>query len=114
MRRSRFLVLWFLLLTGCASARLDYRPPGQRFFVINNFDRASGLINISSRGYPARFVDCGTIVVAISGLNEKTQTIDGAAADAQTNGLFPGLHTAPRSSADASPDELGRSGQRNL
>jgi len=77
----RLLVSGFLLLTGCASASVKYRPPdgsvqpnytkdlsrsrddvwndavaalGQRFFVINNLDKASGLINISYSGDPAR------------------------------------------------------------
>jgi hypothetical protein len=52
------------------------------FFVISNLDKASGLINISYSGDPARFVDCGSFTVTISGLNAKTQKVDGAAADA--------------------------------
>lgn len=116
MRLSGLLVPGFLLLTGCASASVDYRPPdgsvqpnytkdlsrsrddvwndavaalGQRFFVINNLDKASGLINISYSGDPARFVDCGKFTVAISGLNERKQTMDGAAADAQYETVAP-------------------------
>ena len=34
---------------------------GKNFFVINNLDRDSGLINISYSGDPGRFVDCGQI-----------------------------------------------------
>src|SRR2546422_6002790 len=104
------VILGFSLLAGCASASFNYRPPdssvrpnytkdlnrsrdqiwndavaalGQRFFVINNLDKASGLINISYSGDPARYVDCGSFTVAVSGLHAKTQTMDGAAADAQ-------------------------------
>jgi hypothetical protein len=34
---------------------------GKRFFVINNLDKASGLINISYTGDPELYVDCGRI-----------------------------------------------------
>jgi len=34
---------------------------GKRFFVINNLDKASGLINISYAGNPEKFIDCGRI-----------------------------------------------------
>lgn len=32
---------------------------GKDFFVINNIDKSSGLINISYSGDPARYIDCG-------------------------------------------------------
>jgi len=35
---------------------------GRMFFVINNLDKSSGLINISYSGDPARYIDCGRIV----------------------------------------------------
>lgn len=35
----------------------------QRFFVINNIDQSSGLINVSYGGDPERYVDCGVITV---------------------------------------------------
>jgi hypothetical protein len=35
---------------------------GKRFFVINNLDKASGLINISYSGDPEKYVDCGRII----------------------------------------------------
>jgi hypothetical protein len=67
-----------VVLAGCASATSNYQPPstsarnyskevnrpkdlvwndtvaalGQRFFVINNMDKASGLINLSYSGDP--------------------------------------------------------------
>ncbi|UUZ73433.1 hypothetical protein LP415_09480 [Polaromonas sp. P1(28)-8] len=34
---------------------------GKRFFVINNLDKASGLINISYSGDPEKYIDCGRI-----------------------------------------------------
>ena len=104
------------LVVGCSQASVSYRPPdtsprpnhtkevsrqkdqvwneavaalGQRFFVINNLDKSSGLINISYSGDPARYVDCGDFTVAISGPGEKTQTLDGAAADAQYQTVVP-------------------------
>jgi len=57
--------------------------------VINNLDKASGLINVSYSGDPARYIDCGRITVEVSGLNAKTQTLDGAAADAQYQAVAP-------------------------
>ncbi|MGQ2996313.1 MULTISPECIES: hypothetical protein [unclassified Variovorax] len=75
-------------LAGCAG-KLDYiRPPalgaaenskiinkprqavwdaavpqlGKEFFVINNLDKSSGLINISYTGDPEKYIDCGRIV----------------------------------------------------
>ena len=34
---------------------------GKRFFVINNLDKASGLINLSYTGDPEKYIDCGRI-----------------------------------------------------
>jgi len=78
-----------VLAFGCAG-RLEYRPPnsiapqqnsveinkskdavwkiivpaiGKNFFVINNLDKESGIINISYSGDPERYVDCGYIVM---------------------------------------------------
>lgn len=34
---------------------------GKQFFVINNMDKASGLINVSYSGDPEKYVDCGQI-----------------------------------------------------
>lgn len=87
----RKLILTSLLLSffvaGCAG-RMEYRPPncvtpqsnsvevnkskeevwkiivpalGKNFFVINNLDKESGLINISYSGNPEKYVDCGYI-----------------------------------------------------
>lgn len=35
---------------------------GKEFFVINNLDKSSGLINISYSGDPEKYIDCGRIV----------------------------------------------------
>lgn len=75
------------LVVGCAG-HLEYRPPssitpqknsveinkskndvwriivpalGKNFFVINNLDKESGIINISYSGDPEKYVDCGYI-----------------------------------------------------
>lgn len=40
----------------------------QSFFVINNLDLASGLMNVSYSGDPERFVDCGRITSHVSNL----------------------------------------------
>ena len=80
-----FAVFFF---SGCASGKLDYIKPsthsantntklidhprdmvwnsavpelGKNFFIINNLDKSSGLINISYSGDPEQYVDCGTI-----------------------------------------------------
>ena len=34
---------------------------GKKFFVINNIDKSSGLINVSYTGDPERYIDCGRI-----------------------------------------------------
>jgi hypothetical protein len=76
-----------ILASGCAG-RFEYRPPnsiapqknsieinksknevwkiivpaiGKNFFVINNLDKESGIINISYSGDPEKYVDCGYI-----------------------------------------------------
>lgn len=76
-----------LLLAGCAG-KVVYTPPSmtqispttkiidqpidsvwaravpalsKQFFVINNLDKASGLINVSYSGDPSSYVDCGMI-----------------------------------------------------
>lgn len=39
---------------------------GKQFFVINNLDKSSGLINLSYSGDPERYVDCGTFTSTVS------------------------------------------------
>lgn len=91
-----------LLVAGCASSNLSYTEPphtqkveisktikkprdvvwaaavpalGKDFFVINNMDKASGLINVSYSGDPHAFVDCGHISASFSNLRG-TQDFD--------------------------------------
>jgi hypothetical protein len=59
------------------------------FFVINNIDQTSGLINVSYSGDPERFVDCGTITIT-NPQGAKTYEFPAARAQQQyevTNGL---------------------------
>ena len=92
MHARTVLVVAFFMASGC-SGRLDYMRPqpriyapntvtidlskdalwakmipalGKEFFVINNLDKASGLINISYSGDPERYVDCGIITSQVS------------------------------------------------
>lgn len=39
---------------------------GKQFFVINNLDKSSGLINLSYSGDPESYVDCGRIISYVS------------------------------------------------
>ncbi len=86
----KYILILFAVffLSGCASGKLDYIKPsnqstntntklidhsrdlvwnsavpelGKNFFIINNLDKSSGLINISYSGDPEQYVDCGTI-----------------------------------------------------
>lgn len=93
--------IWLLiaaLLSGCVAGKVDYVKPvpqqqianvitidkslddawkyavseiGKRYFVINNIDRASGLINISYSGDPEAYADCGTIISEVEDANGK-------------------------------------------
>ncbi len=87
MRFAIFAATLSIILVGCAG-KVDYVHPikptassnmkivntprsdvwdsavpelGKRFFVINNLDKSSGLINISYTGDPERYIDCGRI-----------------------------------------------------
>jgi hypothetical protein len=97
-----------LLLTACAG-RVDYVRPsylaptaanvkiierprdavwtssvpelGKQYFVINNLDKASGLINISYSGDPERYIDCGRITSYVKNAQgERTHEFAGAKA----------------------------------
>lgn len=95
-------------LTGCAGS-LQYTPPskaaqpvnsitiarprdevwrssvpeiGKRFFVINNLDKDSGLINVSYTGDPAEYVDCGHIESVVENFaGKRSYEFNGAKAD---------------------------------
>ena len=54
---------------------------GKRFFVINNLDKSSGLINLSYTGDPERYVDCGSIKSHVKNLSiDRTYDIPAARA----------------------------------
>ncbi len=93
------------LLSACAG-KVDYRPPselyrlensvtiprtrysvwstaipalGKQFFVINNLDKASGLVNMSYSGDPEAYVDCGRITsYVMNARGERTYDFAGA------------------------------------
>jgi hypothetical protein len=55
---------------------------GKRFFVINNLDKSSGLINVSYSGDPERYVDCGRVTSFVKNARGE-RTYDFAGAKAQ-------------------------------
>jgi hypothetical protein len=109
--RTVLATLVVAVLAGCAG-KVDYiRPtmhttPGQntkliqkprdavwaasvpalskQFFVINNLDKSSGLINISYSGDPEKYIDCGRITSFVKNAQGE-RTYDFAGAKAQQN-----------------------------
>jgi hypothetical protein len=102
------LLLTTAFITGCAG-KLDYIRPnnlvakpvnfkiidkprdivwnatvpelGKQFFVINNLDKSSGLINISYNGDPEKYVDCGrTTSFFKNAIEERTYDFPGSKA----------------------------------
>lgn len=57
---------------------------GKQFFVINNLDKASGLMNVSYTGDPERYIDCGRITSFVKNAQGE-RTYDFAGAKAQQN-----------------------------
>lgn len=55
---------------------------GKQFFVINNLDKSSGLINVSYTGDPEQYIDCGRIVSFVQNA-AGTRTYDFPASKAQ-------------------------------
>jgi hypothetical protein len=56
---------------------------GKQGVVINNFDKSSGLINISYSGDPVKFIDCGNITSYVKDAQgERTYDFPGARAQA--------------------------------
>jgi len=56
----------------------------KQFFVINNLDKASGLINLSYSGDPEKYIDCGRITSFVKNAQGE-RTYDFAGAKAQKN-----------------------------
>lgn len=64
---------------------------GKRFFVINNLDKASGLINVSYSGDPEKYVDCGQITSYVKNARgERTYAFAGAKAQQSYEIMDPG------------------------
>ena len=57
---------------------------GKQFFVINNLDKSSGLINVSYSGDPEKYIDCGRINSYVKNARGE-RTYDFAGAKAQQN-----------------------------
>jgi len=119
MKKSIGLMV-FVTLAGCAG-KVDYVRPtapqvltnqkiveklreavwnasvpelGKQFFVINNLDKSSGLINVSYSGDPENYVDCGRVTSYVSNARgERTYDFPGSRAQQSyevmdANGLF--------------------------
>jgi hypothetical protein len=94
MNKVILSIISILFLTGCAGS-VNYTKPvntakkdnsiiinkpidvvwknavpelGKQFFVINNLDKSSGLINISYTGDPEKYIDCGHIRTSVTNL----------------------------------------------
>lgn len=105
------LILTTLFVAGCAG-KLDYVRPiikpgtannsktieksrdavwnssvpelGKQFFVINNLDKSSGLINVSYNGDPEKYIDCGRVTSYVKNARgERTYDFPGAKAQQQ-------------------------------
>lgn len=52
---------------------------GKQFFVINNLEKSSGLINVSYSGNPEKYIDCGRVTSYVkNGRGERTYDFLGA------------------------------------
>lgn len=101
MRKPLFTMLLIAsavsVLAGCASGSQHYTPPGEyqttnsktvnrsfdsvwadaipalgkQFFVINNLDKDSGLVNLSYSGEAEKYVDCGRAVSSVTNARGK-------------------------------------------
>jgi hypothetical protein len=106
---SKILLSGVLLSLAACAGKLDYTPPqtlpinannmitvdrskdqiwsqlipalSKEFFVINNIDKSSGLVNVSYSGDPERYVDCGNITSYVKNARgERTYSFNGAKA----------------------------------
>lgn len=95
MKKTLTIVATAILLAGCAG-KVTYTPPenssyannekiinqpfeqvwataipalSKDFFVINNLDKDSGLVNISYSGDPQRYLDCGILETEVSNIH---------------------------------------------
>jgi hypothetical protein len=112
------LCLTALALAGCAGT-LKYDPPigvapitstkelgrsrdevwasmvpalGKQFFVINNLDKSSGLVNVSYSGDPERYVNCGWITSSVKNARgERSYSFPGARGHQRYEAFTPNL-----------------------
>jgi hypothetical protein len=115
MRKALGLTL-VVVLAGCAG-KMDYVRPnqpqgmtnqktidksreavwnasvpelGKQFFVINNLDKSSGLINVSYSGDPEKYVDCGRVTSYVKNARgERTYDFPGSRAQQTYEALNP-------------------------
>lgn len=115
--RILFTILSTLVLSACAG-KIDYIRPttepqsgantkvvdrprdsvwatsvpelSKQFFVINNLDKVSGLINISYGGDPQRYIDCGRITSYVKNARgERAYDFPGAIAQQAYEVMYP-------------------------
>ncbi|MFV0283751.1 MAG: hypothetical protein ACK5JE_08185 [Castellaniella sp.] len=117
MKMRKIMSLGFCLLLGGCAGQITYTPPtnqlpgtnektvdkavdevwkttvpalGKNFFVINNLDKSSGLINVSYSGDPEKYVDCGVIDSQVSNARGKREYRFPAAAADQSYEIMQG------------------------
>ena len=115
--RIQFVLLSAILIAGCAG-KLDYIRPttqpqrsanvkiidkprdavwnasvpelGKQFYVINNLDKSSGLINVSYNGDPEKYIDCGRIISYVKNVRgERTYDFAGSKAQQSYEAMDP-------------------------
>jgi len=65
---------------------------GKHFFVINNLDKSSGLMNISYTGDPERYIDCGRVTSYVKNARgERTYDFPGAKAQQSYEVMIPSV-----------------------
>ena len=64
---------------------------GKQFFVINNLDKSSGLINVSYNGDPENYIDCGLLTSYVKNARgERTYDFPGARAQQTYEVMYSG------------------------
>ncbi|MFZ3084253.1 hypothetical protein [Rhodoferax ferrireducens] len=64
---------------------------GKQFFMINNLDKSSGLINVSYNGEPEKYIDCGRITSYVKNARgERTYEFAGAKGHQTYEIMLPG------------------------
>ncbi len=119
--RYLFVATLLLFVAGCAgTGKLDYTRPttqvapasnfktvdrsreavwnasipelSKQFFVINNLDKSSGLMNISYTGDPERYIDCGRVTSYVKNASgERTYDFAGAKEQQTFEVMYPSV-----------------------